>query len=985
MNGEDLENYLLDKWLKVALNDFEVNPESKRALAEIFKTGKVWLLLDGLDEMGTDNPLFWVRNQIKQGWMASARILLTCRLNVWDNGKNYLEDFDVYRNLDFSEEQVTEFIDKFFGNGSDRSASLQRELNQAGKERIRDLIKNPLRLTLLCYTWQRREGALPETKAGLYEWFVDTLYEWKPEYFSLTSVQRKELERALGELAKEALDRPSNRFRLTRQQVVKHLGETDQDLCKLALALGWLNRVGVAEENPDEEVYAFFHPSFQEYFAALAIDNSEFFLKDNPTDPDRGIYRVFDSHWKEIILLWIGRNDITLNTKTSFIDCLYHFLEDEEESYYRIKALCLCGSLIGEFPNYNNDKTDEIIFQISDLATVFYLQYSVANSPNDFILQSLIETHRELAIDIVSYLLINEHYEESESKSSLVFVLEKIGFGNLEAVNTLVQLIQDCFERVESYSQALDLRYGSNPRNTRSESERSSNFSSIDKWERGLEFGKFSDREYRICFDAAISLHKISPNHPICGDTFYRLLKTGWELGALASFGDSIAFQLKKVTNPESDLVQRTINLVLDRMNEILAKIEQTEDSSGNYDLSLDVLDGELIELGKGTSYLIDRVSELVSHETSLTRHIEQRILPEINISEVDKIEQIIHQLNSEDYWEIQKGIRQVSRLGIDDPVIIDRIIELINSSDDFDVRLEACKYLLIRDSRYNDDLYRLIISGLQSSVIEEQKSALTISFNLEINTSQIIEALQTIINTINQESDYEMIFEAIEYFCFLKPNDENTFRSLIKLWLGEASTDNRLRSIKLSPNLSINNLQFLVKTLANTPQYQGRLQILWQCSLHMTYPEFYQAWHDRTETPIPKSLQQQDLSSILENLKTDNPNLRTINIKTLNRETDLDRLAKGISNRAFLIPAFPITDIYDLERHIRTEIPDLALILYGEEPIDPLLQLCQQIGEFARIAILTDRPIEPPLRGLPTAQPNLENALRSWLEETAG
>ncbi|WP_456057599.1 hypothetical protein, partial [Aerosakkonema funiforme] len=28
--------------------------------------------------------------------------MLTCRLNVWDTGKNALEAFDTYRNLDFS-------------------------------------------------------------------------------------------------------------------------------------------------------------------------------------------------------------------------------------------------------------------------------------------------------------------------------------------------------------------------------------------------------------------------------------------------------------------------------------------------------------------------------------------------------------------------------------------------------------------------------------------------------------------------------------------------------------------------------------------------------------------------------------------------------------------------------------------------------------------------------------------------------------------
>ena len=354
--GENLENYLLDKWLKVALKTFEVKPESKQALVDIFNTERVWLLLDGLDEMGINNPLFWIRNQIEQSWLAAARILLTCRLNVWDNGKNYLDNFDVYRNLDFDEEQVKDFIGRFFINDHERSLLLQGELNKSGKERIRDLIKNPLQLTLLCYAWQRREDSLPETKAGLYKWFVETLYEWKSEYFPTTSSQQKELNRALGELAKAAINQPSNRFRLSREQVVKYLGEIDQPLGKLALDIGWLNIVGVAEENPEEEVYAFFHPSFQEYFAALVIDDYQFFLNHIPKNPEQGVYRVFENQWTEVILLWLGQqSDQIIAEKNKLMEELFNFNDGCGfcNFYWRVSFEILI-KFLGEFKQYCN-------------------------------------------------------------------------------------------------------------------------------------------------------------------------------------------------------------------------------------------------------------------------------------------------------------------------------------------------------------------------------------------------------------------------------------------------------------------------------------------------------------------------------------------------------------------------------------------------------------------------------------------------------
>ncbi|AMW30597.1 hypothetical protein [Arthrospira platensis] len=58
--------------------------------------------------------------------------------------------------------------------------SLWSQLQATGKERIKDLCRNPLRLTLLCATW-KVENALPETMAELYEIFVNFIYNWKGE------------------------------------------------------------------------------------------------------------------------------------------------------------------------------------------------------------------------------------------------------------------------------------------------------------------------------------------------------------------------------------------------------------------------------------------------------------------------------------------------------------------------------------------------------------------------------------------------------------------------------------------------------------------------------------------------------------------------------------------------------------------------------------------------------------------------------------
>ncbi|MHC5761970.1 NACHT domain-containing protein, partial [Nostoc sp.] len=170
-------------------------------------------------------------------------------------------------------------------------------MRESGKERIRDLVKNPLRLTLLCFNWYLGEGKLPETKAGLYEQFVADFYDWKKGQFATTGEQRRRLNAALRELAREAIDKEATRFRLRQEFVCEYLGEPDDadSLFGLALQLGWLNKVGVEAENPRKGVYAFFHPTFQEYFAAKDFCDR--------ADWEGLAQHIIKENWQEVFLL----------------------------------------------------------------------------------------------------------------------------------------------------------------------------------------------------------------------------------------------------------------------------------------------------------------------------------------------------------------------------------------------------------------------------------------------------------------------------------------------------------------------------------------------------------------------------------------------------------------------------------------------------------------------------------------------------------
>ncbi len=183
LQGRELEAYLFEVWLQAVarkIGQAEASTQIQDDFVAQFPLGLVWLLLDGVDEMQATvgNALGECDRQFRTGTLLQqARIVLSCRLNLWDGGSNALDLFDNYRTLEFSyPQQVEQFIGNWFGSLPSAETQTGRRLcaalAESGKERIRDLAKNPLRLTLLCFNWYLGQGKLPETKAGLYEQFV---------------------------------------------------------------------------------------------------------------------------------------------------------------------------------------------------------------------------------------------------------------------------------------------------------------------------------------------------------------------------------------------------------------------------------------------------------------------------------------------------------------------------------------------------------------------------------------------------------------------------------------------------------------------------------------------------------------------------------------------------------------------------------------------------------------------------------------------
>lgn len=301
-------------------------------LQQTFKQGKAILLLDGLDEVSeADKRRVQIRQMVENIALSNpkGRILITSRTYAYQKQEWRLNTFADSELAPFSQGQMIRFIYNWYrhvgslrgwesGDIQGRADLLQRAIFNS-PDRLLELAKRPLLLTLMASLHAWRGSSLPEKREELYAATVELLLDlWESqrvkregdkliitqpslaEWLKVDKIRVRNLLEDLAFAAHAKQPTLQGTADIPRKELLDGLIDLTPNPTQVnvGLLMDYLSeRSGLLVEH-GTAVYTFPHRTFQEYLAACHLTRQSNFAhklaKMTCIDPDR---------WREVCLL----------------------------------------------------------------------------------------------------------------------------------------------------------------------------------------------------------------------------------------------------------------------------------------------------------------------------------------------------------------------------------------------------------------------------------------------------------------------------------------------------------------------------------------------------------------------------------------------------------------------------------------------------------------------------------------------------------